>query len=166
MNLDLRKLGAPARDERKLVGFTIDGVAYGIDIMSVSEVINPTALVAVPALSPHVKGVTDHREAVVPIVDLRARFGSGESPGMSKTKWIIVKIDGKDVGLEVDRVTQVLTVTSDIKRGAMPEAYVEKPWVKEVFQTQDELVFELNLTAVVQPLQIEEAAEDEERQMS
>ena len=75
MTLNLRDLKSPERETYKLVGFTVQNIFYGIDIMRVREVINPIDLVSVPSLPAYVKGVADHRAEVVPIIDLRARFG-------------------------------------------------------------------------------------------
>ncbi|MDJ0763392.1 MAG: chemotaxis protein CheW [Myxococcota bacterium] len=135
----------------KLVGFALGSVRYGIDIMRIREIVHPIPYVEVPAGPPHMIGVTDHRETVVPVVDLRLRFGlPAAAADMRRTKWIIVKVGGRDVALVVDQVTQVLKMTPAERRdqGAL---LTEKqtPWVRNVYADQEGLVFELDLDEVV-----------------
>ncbi len=64
------------RDRMKnLVGFLVGDVRYAVDILKVREIINPLDIVELPQSPSSVVGVADHRGEVVPIVDLRARFG-------------------------------------------------------------------------------------------
>ena len=155
MTLILKNPTSPAKEVYKLVGFTVNNIYYAIDIMCVREVINPIALMAVPSLPSYVKGVADHRDEVVPIIDLRVRFGVERASKTSKTKWIIIKVAGRDIGLEVDRVTEVLSVDFSDKRDQLPATYIEKPWIGNVYQKSDHLIFELNLEAVIAPSKLE-----------
>jgi purine-binding chemotaxis protein CheW len=93
--------------QKSLVGFAVGDVSYAIPIGCVKEIINPIALTRLP-YAPHViSGVADHRGEVVPILDLRSRFGAHQLDERRRTKWILVDIDGKTIGLIVDRVTGV-----------------------------------------------------------
>lgn len=153
MTLNLKDIKRPEVEVEtyKIVGFTVKGIHYGIDIMRVREVINPIPLMAVPSLPPYVKGVADHREEVVPVIDLRARFGIEPALDNAKMKWLIVQFEHRDVALQVDWVTEVLALSPSDRRERMPSAYIEKPWIRSVYQQADHLVFELDLPAVVSP---------------
>ncbi|MCP4199574.1 MAG: hypothetical protein GY762_20710, partial [Proteobacteria bacterium] len=79
--------------EQKLIGFIVGDVRYGIDIMRIREIVNPSTVVQIPSIESYVVGVTEHRNAVIPIVSLRERFGL-ESKGLdTRTKWLLVKIE-------------------------------------------------------------------------
>ena len=61
---------------KSLVGFEVAGVAYALDIQRVREILRPLpTLLRLPQLPRHVVGVVDHRGDVIPIIDLRMRFG-------------------------------------------------------------------------------------------
>ena len=60
---------------KNLVGFLVGDVRYAVDILRVREIINPLGVVPLPHAPPVVVGVSDHRGQVVPVIDLRKRFG-------------------------------------------------------------------------------------------
>ena len=73
---------------KNLVGFVVGDVRYAVDILRVREIINPLPIVALPHAPPAVLGVADHRGLVIPIVDLRRRFGLEPNQTTRRTKWI------------------------------------------------------------------------------
>lgn len=86
---------AAAVPERQLVLFGVGTVVYGLPIERVREVVNPLEIIPLPHAPPSVVGVTDHRGEVVPVVDLRTRFGLGpnEDPdARRRRKWIMVDV--------------------------------------------------------------------------
>jgi len=93
--------------QKSLVGFAVGDVYYAIPIGCVKEIINPIVLTRLPYAPEAISGVVDHRGEVVPIVDLRARFGVPLFEERRRTKWILVDVGGKTIGLIVDRVTGV-----------------------------------------------------------
>lgn len=95
-------------DPRKsLVGFVVGDVAYAVPIGDVQEIVTPLALTELPHSPPAVAGVADHRGHVIPIVDLRSRFGLPRLPDRHRAKWILVRAEGRTLGIAVDRVTDV-----------------------------------------------------------
>ena len=103
---------------KSLVGFMVGGVSYAVPIGVVKEIVNPLVLTALPHLSQAVAGVADHRGDVIVIVDLRARFGLGPSPDQSRSKWVLLAVANRIVGLIVDRVTDVFGTGRDHVRSA------------------------------------------------
>jgi purine-binding chemotaxis protein CheW len=93
--------------EKSLVGFVVGDVEYAVPISEVKEIVNPIALTELPHAPAAVAGVADHRGDVVPVVDLRARFGVDGQRDDRRAKWILVGVAGKTVGLIVDAVTEV-----------------------------------------------------------
>jgi len=95
-------------DPRKsLVGFMVGDVRYAVRIGDVQEIVTPTVLTELPHAPPAIAGVADHREQVIPILDLRVRFGLPRLRDHLRSKWILVRVEDKTMGLAVDRVTDV-----------------------------------------------------------
>ncbi len=92
---------------KTLVGFIVGDVAYAIPISIAREIVNPGPLTALPHLPSAVAGVADHRGQVIVIVDLRSRFGLGPAMEQSRSKWVLVAVRNRTVGLIVDHVTDV-----------------------------------------------------------
>jgi purine-binding chemotaxis protein CheW len=100
--------GKQRPDPRKsLVGFLVGDVRYAVPIGDVQEIVTPSTLTELPHAPDAVAGVADHRGQVIPILDLRVRFGLSRLREHHRSKWILVRIDGKTMGLAVDRVTDV-----------------------------------------------------------
>lgn len=149
MKFDL--LARPQVEETyKLVGFKVGDVLFGLDIMRIREIIEPGRLIPIPSLPPFVPGVVSHRESIVPIISLRLRFGLPLEAPTRRTKWIIVRRDALDVGLEVDGVTQVLkAVWADRRERPMAMEEGKERWIKDAFEIGKELVFEIDLDKIV-----------------
>jgi purine-binding chemotaxis protein CheW len=95
-------------DPRKsLVGFTVGDVRYAVPIGDVQEIVTPVPLTELPHAPTAVVGVADHRGQVIPIVDLRVRFGLPRLTERQRSKWILVRVEDHTLGLAVDRVTDV-----------------------------------------------------------
>lgn len=107
--------GSEKRTEshKSLVGFVVGSVSYAVAIEQVREIVNPVPLTPVPHVPSAVAGVVDHRGEIVPIVDLRARFGLPKGEPVRRPKWILVEVEGRSVGLLVDRMTQVFSAKSE-----------------------------------------------------
>jgi purine-binding chemotaxis protein CheW len=93
--------------EKSLVGFMVGTVTYAVPIGCVREIINPVGVTRLPHAPTVVVGVADHRGEVVPIIDLRIRFGVASFEDTRRVKWILVDVGGMTIGLVVDRVTEV-----------------------------------------------------------
>jgi purine-binding chemotaxis protein CheW len=92
----------------ELCTFCIAGEDYAVDIMRVREIINPLPLTPVPRAPAFVEGVIRLRSEVIPVVDVRKRFGLPAAPPTRKTKFIVVRIGGRRIALVVDEVTEVV----------------------------------------------------------
>ena len=97
------------------VAFSIGESHYGIDIMSVREIRNWTGVTELPNTVEYVRGVINLRGVIVPIIDLKARFGQGLITPTPSHVVVIVAIGERLHGLLVDSVSDILTVKhSDI----------------------------------------------------
>ncbi len=99
-------------DEIKLACLRVGSAFYALDIMGIREIIRPLPLVQVPRAPTYVDGVITLRKAVIPVVDLRRRFGviSRVEP---RERIVICAVDGRIIGLAVDEVSEVATFARD-----------------------------------------------------
>jgi purine-binding chemotaxis protein CheW len=110
---------ALAEDRRvQLCTFRIAGEDYAIDIMRVREIIHPLPVTPVPRAPVFVEGVCRLRGEVIPVVDVRKRFGLAAGPPTRKTRFLIVNVAGRRLGLVVDEVCEVLRVPASELRAA------------------------------------------------
>jgi purine-binding chemotaxis protein CheW len=108
----------PRRSEvRNLVRFLVGDTCYAFDVGAVEEVANPSAVTSLPGMAGAVAGVTDHRGRVIPVVDLRARFGQPLT-STRQTKWVLMRSSYGLVGFVVDRVIDVVAAHGPL--GAPP----------------------------------------------
>jgi len=108
-----------ANDISKLAGkyltFRLSAESYGIDVLKVREIIRLTSITAVPQMPPYVRGVINLRGKIIPVMDLRLRFGFAEAASTDQTCIIVVQVklpDGKStqMGLVVDGVEEVTNI--------------------------------------------------------
>ena len=92
---------------KNLVGFVVGEVEYAVAIARVKRIANPLPVSTLPHPPRSVVGVADYRGEVVPVVDLRTRFGLPTVPITRRTKWIVVDASSRLVALVVDAVTDV-----------------------------------------------------------
>ena len=92
---------------KNLVGFLVGDVHYALPIACVREIANPLEVVELPRAAVSVAGVAEYRGDVVPVVELRTRFGLPAAPSTRRTKWILIDVGGRAVALVVDGVTDV-----------------------------------------------------------
>ncbi|MCH7713096.1 MAG: chemotaxis protein CheW [Chloroflexi bacterium] len=99
--------------EKQLVVFDLADEGYGVDIGSVREIIRMQDITQVPRTPEFVEGVINLRGKVIPVVDLRKRFGFPEADATKDTRIVVVDIGGQDIGVVVDAVTEVLRIGAD-----------------------------------------------------
>lgn len=115
-----RKLLADNTVLGKVMTFNIGEQVYGIEIQYVTEIIGVQSITKVPHVPDYIKGIINVRSKVVPVVDIRARFGKPEIPYNSRTCIITLSFNETSVGIIVDSVADVEDIrTSDIS--ATPE---------------------------------------------
>jgi purine-binding chemotaxis protein CheW len=93
----------------EFISFAIGDEQYGVDIMAVREIKGWSTATHLPNQPDYVRGVLNLRGVMVPIVDLRCRFGQGPTETTPMHIVIIVQIDGRQVGLLADRVLDIVS---------------------------------------------------------
>ncbi len=111
---------------KQFISFRIGGEEYAIDIMAVREIKGWTETTSLPNQPQHILGVMNLRGTIVPVFDLRRRFGMGLTEASRSHVVIIVAVLDRIVGLLVDAVSDILTIdSSEIAR--CPKWIAESP---------------------------------------
>jgi purine-binding chemotaxis protein CheW len=134
-------------DSRQFVTFTVSGRSYGIDIGSVREIIRWTAVTPLPKQPTHARGVLNLRGTIVPVHDLRARFGGPLTEAGENHVIIIAWIGAQTIGILVDAVSDILSVASEGIRSA-PASQESHLIAGLVSADQDRMVTILDLPAL------------------
>lgn len=135
--------------EEQLVVFQLAGEAYGVDIAYVQSIIQMQKITTVPGAPDFIEGIINLRGSVVPIVDLRTRFDLPPPAGEEGTVIIIVELDDQQVGMVVDKVTDVIEI---------PEGAIEPPspllisidtaYLRGIAKLEEQMVILLNVDRV------------------
>jgi purine-binding chemotaxis protein CheW len=105
----MSKLGnAEDAGHTEIVSFAIGDEQYGVDIMTVREIKGWSEITHLPRQPDYVRGVLNLRGVMVPIIDLRSRFGQGLTEATALHVVIIVQTAGRQVGLLADRVLDIV----------------------------------------------------------
>jgi len=108
---------AMADREGKYLTFSLADEEYGIGILKIKEIIGMMPITTVPQTPEFVKGVINLRGKVIPVIDLRLRFGMDSIDYTERTCIIVVEIDGSagtvQIGIVVDAVSEVLNVKGE-----------------------------------------------------
>lgn len=94
----------------KFLTFHIDDTIYGIELLHVIEIISVQNATRIPNVPAYIKGIINLRGKIVPVIDVRLKFKQPERAYDEKTCIIVVVIEDMQVGLIVDRVSEVATV--------------------------------------------------------
>ncbi len=97
----------------QLVSFRLAQEEYGIEITKIQEIILMGEITRVPQTPHYIKGLINLRSTVIPIVDLRLRFGMSEEEVTDETRIMVVNVVGKTIGIIVDAVSEVLRVNEE-----------------------------------------------------
>lgn len=97
----------------QLVSFHIGEEEYGVEITKVQEIILMGEITRVPQTPPFIKGLINLRSTVIPIVDLRLRFGMPEQTATEQSRIMVVNVRGKTIGVVVDAVSEVLRIQKE-----------------------------------------------------
>jgi len=132
--------GAAAANAQ-FVGFRLADEEYALEIARVREIILPGAITREPQSPPHVRGLTNLRGEVIPVVDLRLRLGMPAAEPTLDSRIIVVNLGNKTIGLAVDAVNEVLRIAPE-SIIPPPQAIVgtEREYIAGLIRLEDRLV--------------------------
>ena len=131
----------------QLASFRLAQEEYAVDITAVQEIVRMSAITRVPRAPNFVEGVINLRGKIVPVIDLRKRFGMSTIEPTKTTRIVIIQVEGKTVGLIVDAVSEVLRLNSNAVSPTpeMVASEVDAAFFKGVGQIGDRLIILLDL---------------------
>ena len=134
----------------QLVTFSIGEEEFGVDILSVQEIIRMMDITKVPRAPDFVEGVINLRGKVIPIIDLRRRFGLTTRDHAKHTRIIVIEINNMIVGFVVDSVSEVLRIPASTVEPPPPVVSgLESQYISGVGKLEDRLLILLDLNKLL-----------------
>src|SRR5664279_2033994 len=134
----------------QVVSFALGSEEYGVDIGQVQEINRMVTITRVPQAPPFMEGVINLRGRLIPIVDLRTRFGMERTERTKNTRIVVTEIGSKRLGMVVDSVSEVLRIPIEQVEDA-PDlvAGVDTEYIRGVGKMGDRLIIMLDLGRVI-----------------
>ncbi len=135
----------------QVVGFRIGREDFGVAISAIHEIVRMMEVTQVPDAPDYIEGVINLRGRIIPVVDLRKRFGQREISRNKKNRIVVAEINGRQVGLMVDSASEVLKIPPD-QIEAPPNVFGDNEvnYVTGVGKLGGRLVIMVDLTKIMQ----------------
>ncbi len=147
-------LNAVMDQENKFLQFELDGEYYGVDILKVREINGMMDITAVPQTPRFMKGLINLRGKVVPVIDLRLKFGLAESEYDERTSIIVIEfksIHGQvQMGIVVDTVSEVINVPAEnIEPAPNFGVRLRSEYIRGMAKTKDRVIIILDIDLIL-----------------
>ncbi len=134
----------------QLVSFKLGDEEFGVDILKVQEINNIVDVTRIPNAPEFVEGVINLRGKVIPIIDLRCKFGLPPKDRDKDTRIIVVELSGKIVGFIVDAVSEVLRIPKSVTEPPPPiVSGIDAEYITAVGKLEDRMLILLDLDKVL-----------------
>ena len=134
-------------EDVQLVIFKLDNEDYGLPISKVQEINRLVAVTRLPQTPDFMEGIINLRGRVIPVVDLRKRFGFQAREHQADTRIMVVDLSGQTVGLIVDAVNEVAKISGECIEP--PPSSFEAKFVQGIGKLADRLVIMLDIDRIV-----------------
>ncbi|MGQ9497840.1 MAG: chemotaxis protein CheW [Desulfotomaculales bacterium] len=136
--------------EEQIVVFQLAEQNYGVDIAGVYEIIRMENITRVPRAPSFVEGVINLRGRIIPVIDLRKRFGMPAAERTRASRIVIVEMGGTTVGMVVDAVLEVLRIPASSIEPPPPVIHgIEAAYLRGIALWDDRLIILLNLERIL-----------------
>jgi purine-binding chemotaxis protein CheW len=136
--------------EQQLVVFELANEFYGINIAMVESIIKVQTITQLPQTPLYVKGVTNLRGSVLPVIDLRTRFALDTKEDTRQTRIMIVTMGSIKAGIVVDAVSEVLRVSDETIEPLPPMINsIDSAFLKGIVRLENRLIILLELSKVL-----------------
>ncbi len=144
-------------DTIQIISFSVAEENYGLGIENVLEVIRVSEIQKLPKSPLFLKGIINLRGEVIPIVDLRKRFGLEENIDNKIKRTIVVKVDGKKVGMIVDKVSKVIRIAeSKVKQADNFSSLIDNNYVTGIVMHNGKMIILVDIAKVFSEEEIKE----------
>lgn len=135
---------------KEFVTFRLNQEYYGIDINNVENIEKVLPITRVPYSSPYVKGVVNLRGIIVPVVDLRIRFGLEPKAASDESRIIIINLDEMKIGMLVDSSSEVLQISEDdIDAAPNVKKDIDNEFIKNIGKKNGRIIMLIDLFKVL-----------------
>jgi len=139
-----------ATGSMQLVSFHLADETYGIEITKIREIILMGEITRIPQTPHYVKGLINLRSTVIPVIDLRARFGLAENELTDESRIMVLNVGTRTIGIIVDAVSEVLRVTNDQIAPAPPTvASLGNEYLNGLVKLDDQLLILLDIEKIL-----------------
>ena len=146
--------------EKQLVIFSLTSESYGVDIGTVSEIIRLQGITKVPRTPRFVEGVINLRGKVIPVVNMRKIFYLPDGEHTKETRIVVVDIEGQQIGMMVDAVTEVLRIPADsVEPPSSLITTADSDYLLGIAKLKDRMITLLDLNKILSHDQAEKLSE-------
>jgi purine-binding chemotaxis protein CheW len=136
--------------ETQMVVFELATEQYGVDISAIDGIIKMQAITRMPHAPAFLEGITNLRGTVVPVIDLRRRFGLEQREETNETRIIVAMLGEQKVGMVVDAVSQVQHVSDESIEPPPPMSTTsDSAFIKGIAKIDGQLIILLDLDRVL-----------------
>lgn len=146
MSLEENLSGIDISNKKQFLTVTLSGQEFGIEIMSVKEIKAWTVPTRLPNVPNYLLGVVNLRGVIIPVYDLKMRFGIGKSDCNIKNAIVFFSAQNRTIGVLVDSVSDIIAVSDEELRPA-PEMYgeIKKEYINSLVSIGDKMVVLINI---------------------
>lgn len=137
------------QEELQLVIFTLAKEEYGLPITKVQEINRLVSITKLPQTPSFMEGVINLRSRIIPVVDLRKRFGLEVTEHTDDTRIIIVEVNGQTVGITVDAVTEVVRLPVSNIEPPPPSFVLDAQYIEGVGKLEGRLLILLEIDKIL-----------------
>ena len=150
MSKELTLAGAGSGEELQVVTFNLGKEEFAVPILQIQEINRLVEITHVPKSPEFVEGVINLRGKVIPIIDLRRRFGLTQAELSRYSRIVVVNMDGRMVGLIVDSVSEVLRLSKDAIEPPPPVvAGIDSEYIRGLGKLEGRLLILLDLNRIL-----------------
>jgi purine-binding chemotaxis protein CheW len=143
--------------DNQVVVFELGAEQYGVNIDTVESIIKMQDITGMPHAPSFVQGVTNLRGKVLPVIDLRLRFGMSLKAADKSSRIIVIGVNDTEIGMIVDGVSAVLTISDQVIEPPPPiTTTVDSNFITGIAKLDDRMVIMLDLDRI---LSLEEQAD-------
>lgn len=148
--------GSESAQTMQLVTFRLADETYGIEITKVREIILMGEITQIPQAAHYVKGLINLRSTVIPVIDLRAKFGLAESDLTDESRIMVINVSNNTIGIIVDEVKEVLRIRRDQIAPPPPTvASLGREYLQGLVKLDDQLLILLDIERLLGAEQID-----------
>jgi len=151
--------------QMQLVTFRLGNELYGVDIMSVKEIVKIQPIRPIPNAPNYMVGILNLRGEIIPIIDLHRRFHIDFANGEDEldeleSGFIIINIEGVKIGIIIDRVSRVASVdSSEIQTAPRMSGGIGSEYITGVVRNDDGYLIILNIVRLFDPKELQKIIE-------